>query len=96
MNNHKTDLEPQNPTFLVGADSRSLFHGTNRRISNLKVDSFLTSEIQDAVFFAELKGGGMVYEFRVNNEDVFRDSGTPQKDWYFSVKKLKPINVWSV
>lgn len=73
-----------------------LYHGTNRKIANLRIESFLSADIQDAVFFAELKDGGTVYEFNVNHDDVYRDTGTPQKEWYLSRKKLKPDRVWSL
>jgi hypothetical protein len=78
-------------------DSRLvLYHGTNRRIANLRCESFLSEDIEDAVFFAQLKNGGTVYQFIVNENDVYRDTGTLQKRWYLSRKKLKPVRAWSV
>ncbi len=80
---------------LVGS-SLVLYHGTNRRIANLRCESFLSEDVEDAVFFAQLKDGGIVYQFVVNENDVYRDTGTPQKKWWLSRKKLKPLRVWSV
>ena len=72
-----------------------LFHGTNRRIKNLRKESFLTANTGDAVFFAHLKEGGVVYEFEVNENQVYRDLGTMQKEWYLSNVILQPINRYS-
>ena len=71
----------------------TLYHGTNRRIANLKPESYLSADIMDAVFFAENKGGGSVYQFEVNESDVYRDTGTMSKEWYLSCKKSKPVKV---
>ena len=87
-----------NPTLRqtdVGS-SLVLYHGTNRKIANLRVESFLSADVQDAVFFAELKNGATVYQFIVNSNDVYRDTGTPQKEWYLSRIKLKPFRIWSL
>lgn len=98
MNTENTIIEVANPACFLGAVGSSLvlYHGTNRRIANLNMESFLTTKIEEAVFFAENKGGGMVYQFNVKQDEVYRDIGTPQAEWYLSVKKLKPIRCWSV
>ena len=90
--------EALHPVLRVGAVGSSLvlYHGTNRTFSNLRSESFLSAEILDAVFFAELKNGGTVYQFIVSPDDVYRDTGTPQKEWYLSRKKLKPVKCWSL
>lgn len=94
----KNNNIPHLPALRKGdvGSSLILYHGTNRRIANLNVESFLTTKIEEAVFFAENKGGGMVYQFNVKQNEVYRDTGTPQAEWYLSVKKLKPIRCWSV
>lgn len=96
--NEKSIKEATNPDcFLDDVGSRVvLYHGTNRTFSNLRSESFLSAEIRDAVFFAELKNGGTVYQFIVSPDDVYRDAGTPQKEWYLSRKKLKPVRCWSL
>ncbi len=61
----------------------------------MRKESFLTASIEDAVFFAELKEGGMVYEFEVTEDQVYRDLGTMQKEWYLSNVLLNPVNKYS-
>lgn len=73
-----------------------LYHGTNRRIKNLREQSYLTTQPQDAAVFAEIKGGTVVYQFEVSEEDVYRDEFTPQAEWYLSRKKLQPIRSFSI
>ena len=94
--NFDNTTEPQHDAKLPVGSSLVLYHGTNRKIANLRVESFLSADVQDAVFFAELKDGGTVYEFIVNSDDIYIDTGTPQKEWYLSRKKLKPVRVWSL
>lgn len=98
MSTENTINEAANPDCFLGAVGSSLvlYHGTNRTFSNLRSESFLSAEVQDAVFFAELKNGGTVYQFIVSPDDVYRDTGTPQKEWYLSRKKLKPVRCWSL
>ena len=81
---------------LIDECSLVLYHGTNRRIANLRRESFLSEDIEDAIFFAQSKDGGTVYQFIANKNDVYRDTGTPQKQWYLSRKELKPVRAWSV
>lgn len=73
-----------------------LFHGTNRKIINLKIDSFLTADFQDATVFDNIKNGDIVYGFEVNETQVKRDIYTPQAKWYISLGKLKPIRAHSI
>lgn len=73
-----------------------LYHGTNRRIKNLRTQSYLTTRFQDAAVFAEIKGGTVVYKFDVKEDEVYRDEFTPQAEWYLSRKKLQPIESFSI
>lgn len=68
-----------------------LYHGTNRKIVNLKKNSYLTTDFLDACNYASLKEGDIVYVFSVNTTDVIRDIHTLKKQWYISKKQLKPL-----
>lgn len=71
-----------------------LYHGTNRKISNLKENSFLTNVLTEASAFASIKGGDLIYEFHVNENEVTRDRHTLTREWYFNIIKLKPYKVY--
>ena len=67
-----------------------LFHGTNRKIRNLRTESFLSEDIEDAIHYAENKNGCFVYEFDTQEPNIYRDNGS-DKRWWISYNKLNPI-----
>ena len=86
----KSDFEPVVMAKLI------LYHGSNKLFKYLRPESFLTTDVLQAAHFAQIKGGGIVYQFLVDDDEVYRDDHTPQCEWYLSSKKLKPINQFSV
>lgn len=72
------------------SDKLVLFHGTNKILKFLRADSFLTTNISEAVLFSKLKEGEIVYQVSLSKEDVYYDIWTPSEvRWFILCTKIK-------
>jgi len=61
-----------------------LYHGTNKKLKYLREETFLTINPLEASHFAQIKNGDVVCVVDVVDEEVYRDTGTPQAEWYLT------------